>query len=255
MAKWIASIVIIAVALTLFVWGLCKGPDVLWQEPLSEADKELLNVIEYDSEEYLWGNNYYGTINGCTIVREERRSFFGYTPATPLEIAGYTFEWMTGFSLKAYRNEEFYDLQEAYEKGWLTEKQIGIIHERHSEFWQSWLACIDPANDWRGETMTSELFQEMSQAILEQHNITMKWGNYRLCGQINGVRFLMIIDRNERGTFTKQIGEETFEWNHPFEIYVYRDDTFCTLQEAYEKGWLNSLQLLRFARAHSHMDR
>ena len=145
MRRWLPTLICLMVALVVFICCQFADPNILWQEPLSDADKEHLSEVIYAQVENPgvigWyttqasDNPYYGTINGCTIVRGEMHSidceWHGYGR---VEVAGYVFYWEVPHELNVYRDGEACTLGEAYERSWLTKEQIGIIHEKHREY-------------------------------------------------------------------------------------------------------------------------
>lgn len=114
--------------------------NILYQKELTDRDKENIRsrVLDKYDEIVRWGyvDPYYGTINNYSvvIVHPHKPSEEG---AWAQEIAGYIFEWDSTVGLYVYYHCKYeslsyvYTLQAAYEKGLLTEKQIGEIYERH----------------------------------------------------------------------------------------------------------------------------
>lgn len=148
--RWIPAMVTMAIALALFIYSQCTAPNVLWDEPLSEADKELLKKEiyayevstkpEWSTEVWWpiaspWAEPYYGTINNCTVVRAEMHSVLAvWLGWGRYEVADHIFYWHKPFRLYVYRDGEVCLLDEAYEKGWLTQEQIDKIYEKHQEY-------------------------------------------------------------------------------------------------------------------------
>ena len=142
--KWIPAILVVTVTLALVICAQFTVPNTLWIEPLSEADMQHLSDavrepcdykgwIEWnDYHEY--DNPYYGTINRCTVVRVEYPIELGILNWGYYEAAGYTFYWIDKPELYAYRDGEVCRLDEAYERGWLTKEQIGVIYEQHEAY-------------------------------------------------------------------------------------------------------------------------
>ena len=79
---------------------------------------------------------YYGKINGCYIV--VMHPYGSTTAEWQQKIAGYTFKWGEPIQIYVYSKDRgsktSCELAVAYEKGWLTEKQIGEIYEKHNEY-------------------------------------------------------------------------------------------------------------------------
>ena len=119
-----------------------RDPDVLYREPLSDEQKESIRSSMWGlcKKMVRWGyvDPYYGTINDCAVVIIHP---FGTPKEEPWsqEIAGYTFEWDSPIELYVDYEEPYSlgatcSLWEAYQKGLLTEAQIGVIYERHEQY-------------------------------------------------------------------------------------------------------------------------
>ena len=77
--------------------------------------------------------NYYGTDNGYHILRFRAKGVFTADVRKEV-VAGYVFENLgSGILLKAYKNGEFIDLQEAYVKGLIRKEAIAKAAELHAE--------------------------------------------------------------------------------------------------------------------------
>ena len=138
-----------------------RDPNVLFEDTPSEDQQQKINhalvlqcdiVVNWylyeDGAEYpSYWYPYYGTINNCAIVRENHTEIAEIPYERTFEIAGYTFNWMYRFDLFAYRDGEACKLEEAYEKGWMTKKQIGIIHEKHQELYADWQKTLEEASE------------------------------------------------------------------------------------------------------------
>lgn len=141
MKKWIPSIVIMVVAVSIFIWCKCTDSDKLWIVPLSEADKTHLkneiasqnDALVYWDSPLEWADPYYGTINNCVIVKTEQISVSGVDWGH-INVADYVFCWTDPIKLHVYRDGEVCLLEEAYEKGWLTEEHIEKLYQRHREY-------------------------------------------------------------------------------------------------------------------------
>lgn len=143
MRRWLPTLIFLMVALVVFICSQFADPNTLWIEPLSDADKEHLTKAVADQTDiggYVqwrepgYSNPYYGTINNCAIVRTT--SYYDVDVFRPgrFETAGYIFYWDEVFELYAYHNGEVCRLDEAYERGWLTREQIGVIYDKHQEY-------------------------------------------------------------------------------------------------------------------------
>ena len=52
---------------------------------------------------------------------------------------------------------------------------------------------------------------------------------------------------------TKMIGNEIFQYNVSFVIYVYKDGTFWFLEDAYREGLMSDEDLAKIAKKHADM--
>ena len=121
-------------------------PDHLYNTPLSNNTVSNIRFqftrkdTDYPGKFVRWNyvDPYYGTINDCIIMIALP---FGTAPEEPWQIvvAGYTFEWDHPIDLFVYKESsviagKLCTLQVAYQRGWLTDKQIGEIHKKHLEY-------------------------------------------------------------------------------------------------------------------------
>ena len=73
---------------------------------------------------------YLGTYNGYVIL-------FQVGSVTAIEsktIAGYTFSSRTSFSLRGYKDKEFYEVSSLYNDGKLTEEDVAAIHRMYRQY-------------------------------------------------------------------------------------------------------------------------
>lgn len=72
---------------------------------------------------------HYGSFNDCTV------SFVpgNCDAVSKFEVCGYTFLNASTFAIEVERNGEVCELKKAYEKGWLSEKDIAQIYEIHKK--------------------------------------------------------------------------------------------------------------------------
>ena len=153
MKRLITLFALVSIVLTLFVgYQLFRGPNALYQETLSD---ELKTDIRYrilmDCDDLIYWDRddpYYGTINGCIIVRAiPYKQMFFPEDHGHIEIAGYNFETPKPIGLYAYRDDEACELKEAYEKGWLTKKHIEKIYKKHNEIYADWVKALEEMNN------------------------------------------------------------------------------------------------------------
>ena len=70
---------------------------------------------------------YLGTYNGYVMYSQDS----GATAIMHKSIAGYLFEFSSLLRFKAYKDGEFYDLEDLLEQGLIDEEAIRIAHEHH----------------------------------------------------------------------------------------------------------------------------
>lgn len=275
MKKYLCIILLIAATSILFGCAssvVPEDPNVLRNDPLSEELKTDIKhqlvlqydyVIDWDYENPYYGNTYYGTINNCIILRDLGNLLdIEGVPLGHFEVAGYIFDWKNPFRFYVYRDGEVCEFSEVYEKGWLTKEQVGKIHAKHTAHYAKYL------DEWEemqaentdesyagheefrkiylyGKAPSGDQKQAISDALLSQQKIAVDWDAfYTFYGMINGCTVLMTAEREGEPSYrTLTVADQTFEWQYPFEIYVYRDGTACTLEEAYEQGWLTEYNI------------
>ena len=87
----------------------------------------------YDKEgNHPYGLVYYCTISGYTILMRETGTSFG--PYSEIRIANYEFKSGDIFHLCAYKNGEFMQLEDAYNKGLISQEDILVIFEAHKAY-------------------------------------------------------------------------------------------------------------------------
>ena len=276
--KRVCAIILLATIL-LFVFAGCQAPydpNVLYDEPLSEALKQEINhalIMQCDTKinwEYFdpyYGSPSYGTINNCIILRtpDPDNSFM---PTSGLvEVADYSFVWSWGFGLHVYRDGEACTLKEAYEREWLTKEQIGKIYEKHNRFYEGLLRKYADSHDLSAyhpdhlsiEPIPKETKQKIDSALSAQYNININI-NWRdsssYIGAINCCRILKTVKNEGQSAplhASLTIVDYVFEWHEPFNLYAYRDGVVCELKEAYEKGWLTKEQIRKIYERHNEL--
>lgn len=137
--RWIPTVLFVTVALSIFIYCKVTDDNTLWYVPLSDEAKQQLDQEFFlqSSGRFHWespvayGDPYYGSINGCIILKTDQVSVG--MEIGRIEVADYIFYWDGPFRLYAYREGEFCLLEEAYERGWLTEAHIEKIYHEHQE--------------------------------------------------------------------------------------------------------------------------
>lgn len=262
MKKLFAFLILLTMMLTLF--SGCKevrDPDLIYKVPLSEEMKEEINdviKVNLDYVNYYEGSSYYGMINDCVIIRDSTYIDMGVVVYGRYEIAGYLFEWIHEFTILVYRDGESCTLQEAYEKGWLTKKQVEVIHTQNHRRYAERIRLIRAIDSYisypEKEPLSEQKKQEISGAFLKRYNTALDWNNaYTFYGTlnygtVNNCAILMTVEQEAEPAYCLQkIAHTPFEWLAPFKLYAYCDGEVCELQEAYDKGWFNRhhIELIR----------
>jgi hypothetical protein len=85
------------------------------------------NDWEYYRES-IWGLHYYGQYNGCEVVFLYTHGIENAT-STSVPVAGYIFDiYGSNYqALAVYKDTRVLDIVDAYEAGWLTDKNVGEI--------------------------------------------------------------------------------------------------------------------------------
>lgn len=87
-------------------------------------------------EKLKWGKystQFYGSHGDCLVVFTiQGARGYGFTE---FQVGGVTFFYTQSFSIHVFRDGECLDIQDAYEKGWLTWWQVRAIAAFHQETW------------------------------------------------------------------------------------------------------------------------
>ena len=153
MKKLFVFVTLLTIAVSLLAGcQLFQDPNTLSKKPLTEevkADIKNKIVLKYDKiinwDGKDWNEPYYGTFDDCIIVQCTWMSLGGGNLYP--DIDGYKFATPNPAQLYVYRNGEVCTLEEAYEEGWLTKTQIGVLVDRHREIYATWLEAQEPKND------------------------------------------------------------------------------------------------------------
>lgn len=111
-------------------------------EPPTEVTDELLDRIENDYAKYRYANGAnpeidgpwsieycYGIYNGCVAVMF---SLPGTGLLRDVEIAGSVFRYRSSISIDVWNNGEFISVEDAYNRGLLTQEDIAQIADVHN---------------------------------------------------------------------------------------------------------------------------
>lgn len=118
-------------ALRLYAYGTLEEFIATW--PPEKHD----NAIKVYNEARLISTSrnkpYLGTFNEAIVAA----SILQTMEATEFVIANHTIYFSTGAGISVYRDGEIKGIENAYEAGWLTENDIGIISERVKKYYST----------------------------------------------------------------------------------------------------------------------
>ena len=114
-----------------WTWALdLKSPlPVWWFGEVKEGQTTPL-----DWENYLHGVQYYGTFGGYYIILSPLKTWSSFKMGK--RIGEYEFWYDCSFQLLAYKEGVATPLEEIYEKGKLTDEQIGLIYQFYERYRQ-----------------------------------------------------------------------------------------------------------------------
>ncbi len=108
---------------------------------LEEQDKYRLENGSPDEhideliDTYLKIRVYFGTYNNCVVMILDSPFSVYFQAQTFNEIGGYVFAYPVMRSTAVYRNGEFVTLEQAYEKGWLSDENMKDIYYYHCKLY------------------------------------------------------------------------------------------------------------------------
>ena len=104
-------------------------PAPLSEERIAELSK-ILPALGSEDEwtQYVWRKQYLGDFNGCFCFYSDGHLQYEETKI----IAGYEFTRSTSFTLEVVYNGEKMYMNEAYDKGYLTRDEIGMMAAYHA---------------------------------------------------------------------------------------------------------------------------
>lgn len=124
MKQWISTILVCLLLVAMPVGVLAEtAADEAMRQEMSDAWLTLYGKpINWDGTA-----KYYGTVADYGI-------FFDLTPTTAemtITVAGYGFQYISGFQIYVYGDGAFHLLQDAFETGLLTAEDVGQIYNIH----------------------------------------------------------------------------------------------------------------------------
>lgn len=214
---------------------------------------------------YVRIDTYYGTYNGCEVFLPLYKS--GYDEAIELYyVAGYEIYFpCLGYDIYVHRDGTFYELSEAYEKGYISEEDVAEIAEIQNGMPPE---KKDPpeANGLGGEDRKAEKLRREKDNELRRKFIefleetdpdyigidpsTVKLESYY--GIYSGWEAFLPLyksgyeEAEDRFSFA---GHEMYFPCLGYEIYVHKDGEFLKLEDAYEKGFISEADAAQIAEA------
>ena len=175
---------------------------------------------------------YYGTDNGYHIVMFN----YGVTMGVVrnYKIAGYTFD-NCATHFMAYKNGKFTKLNTAYLLRMVSKEAIAKAAELHES----------------GEYEVSEntALAKAEYAFKNQYGGVR---TFRCCGRENGYRIIFVQLRGaSHKPSTQEIAGSSFESPYVFSMYVYKDDAFTELAQAYSDGLISKEAIAEAAKNHA----
>ena len=122
-----------------FLLSGCISPRQTTPPPLMNPDLAIQIRQSFANQNYGGGvtfentsiRRYYGTFKGTSVVRVTSDAL-GYHQALWYEtVAGVTFHYNYGWRISVWRGGNFYNLQQAYDNGFLTKYNLRTIERLH----------------------------------------------------------------------------------------------------------------------------
>lgn len=176
-------------------------------------------------------SEYYGIYKGAVPVMIGASGMAYGQAMTEETVAGYTFGYNTTNQINVWKDGAFYDLQEAYDAGILTEHDIADMHRRTTHIDLGWPADAE------------EMVQAYAQAngLEIPKNPRDMIGKY--IGRIGGCHLQIFAQQPDGNAHTAEIAGVTFRYQNSNEILAYKDGKLYTLQQAYAQKLLTKKQL------------
>ena len=228
-----------------------------------QFDSQLyLSTIVAKPGEYLGGTWCYGNFDSCIVV---------FSPTVMQAIgtsvvAGEVFTYSTLFNLWGYHDGVFYNLSEAYEKGFITKEEVREAAERHRAIGRYNALCTtyekakNAVKNLDGETIDS------IDNALKVNGVTAEWldldkktmftaSHLRSYGDYNGCIVLLLTTQNPDDN-VKTIADRTFESSGVgISLWGYYEGALYDLQDAYEKGFISQHDIGVAAARHNDVER
>lgn len=208
---------------------------------------------------------YYGKYNGCEVFLPLYRN--GYDAAEEYYyVAGYgIFFPCLGYDIYVHKDGTFYELADAYEKGYISEGDVaeiaeiqnGTPPEKTDPSETDSIGSKDRENmklrrakdvqfrsefmEFLGETAPEYAYIELSNVKIEPY-----------CTTDNGWEAFQPLYKDSYDDSENYFSVAGYEMYFPclgYEIYVYKDGDFYELSEAYENGFISEADVAQIAEA------
>lgn len=116
-----------------YLYNLELGKDISFNaEAASERAKTYAERKRHRffNEMYYGSYRYYGKINDCVILVCVGADTLYWI----IDVAGYKFAFPSSSTIYVIKDNVIYDIKEAYDLGYLTNEQIGLLAERHEVY-------------------------------------------------------------------------------------------------------------------------
>lgn len=207
-------------------WLASKGHRPGWY---TEADSQPVD-----------GLRYYGSYNGYDILFEGTE----LTCVTTKEIGGVSFTCAQSFVLYAYSDGVFYELEEAFAHGLISEENLQEAAKIHLSYQDRLFASDD-------------VIEAMKAAFLSQYVTKGDWTTADLTviyyGEYDGahVGFINGIFGYTQALTSETVGKFTFRYNTGQKLQLYYDGQLMSLKDAYDKGILTDEAVARLYQAYA----
>ena len=96
-----------------------------------EAGLEMQSWLEGSEIDFddVYVKHFWGVYNGSAVVIMNIKEVDWPRVSEFINVAGFEFDWTVGLPIRVWRDNKFYNLQEAFENDFLTVENIGEIHE------------------------------------------------------------------------------------------------------------------------------
>ena len=110
--------------------GYSKSESHDWADQIATREAMALDKHRFFNEWYYADSRYYGKINDCIILVSVGMA----TVVTDYNIAGHTISFSNSAVIYVVKDDMLLELDEAYDLGYLTDDNIGLISERNDAY-------------------------------------------------------------------------------------------------------------------------